>query len=232
MRRAMTRSSFRCMRCRALGHAPDDARCRCRDSDNREPAPSSAGARAMRCKPAAGGAVRDAAAAPRARSRRAGTVRSARAVSTAPIERAARDRLRRRRASDRARRERNPRTGFIGIEPFVNGMAKALAAIDGAELAQHPAASRRRDRCARLAAATPRSRASTCSIPIPGRSGGTGSGASCRTRASRRSRAILRPGGEFRFATDIPDYAAWTLVRLLRSPGFRMDRRDAPTIGG
>ena len=31
---------------------------------------------------------------------------------------------------------------------------------------------------------------------------------------------ILRPGGEFRFASDIPDYAAWTLVRLLRSPDF------------
>ena len=27
-----------------------------------------------------------------------------------------------------------PRTGFIGVEPFVNGMAKALAAIEGAGL--------------------------------------------------------------------------------------------------
>jgi tRNA (guanine-N7-)-methyltransferase len=31
---------------------------------------------------------------------------------------------------------------------------------------------------------------------------------------------ILRTGGEFRFATDIPDYAAWTLAHLLRSPDF------------
>jgi tRNA (guanine-N7-)-methyltransferase len=31
---------------------------------------------------------------------------------------------------------------------------------------------------------------------------------------------VLRPGGELRFATDIPDYAAWTLARLLRSPEF------------
>jgi tRNA (guanine-N7-)-methyltransferase len=31
---------------------------------------------------------------------------------------------------------------------------------------------------------------------------------------------LLRSGGEFRFATDIADYAAWTLVRLLRSPEF------------
>ncbi len=31
---------------------------------------------------------------------------------------------------------------------------------------------------------------------------------------------ILRPGGELRFVTDIADYAAWTLQRLLRSPDF------------
>ena len=31
---------------------------------------------------------------------------------------------------------------------------------------------------------------------------------------------ILRPGGELRFATDIADYAAWTLQRLLRAPDF------------
>ena len=27
-------------------------------------------------------------------------------------------------------------------------------------------------------------------------------------------------GGEFRFASDIPDYVAWTLMRLMRSPDF------------
>src|ERR1044072_1498252 len=41
------------------------------------------------------------------------------------------------------RAEREPRVGFIGAEPFVNGMAKALAAIDEATLTNirlHPAA--------------------------------------------------------------------------------------------
>ncbi|MGI8525227.1 MAG: tRNA (guanine(46)-N(7))-methyltransferase TrmB [Pseudolabrys sp.] len=38
---------------------------------------------------------------------------------------------------------------------------------------------------------------------------------------------ILRPGGEFRFATDIADYAAWTLVRLLRSPDFDWTAQSA-----
>ena len=40
-----------------------------------------------------------------------------------------------------------------------------------------------------------------------------------RERRGDRARS-LRPGGEFRFATDIADYAAWTLTRLLRSPDF------------
>ena len=30
----------------------------------------------------------------------------------------------------------------------------------------------------------------------------------------------LRPGGEFRFASDIPSYIEWTLMRLMRSPDF------------
>ena len=123
-----------------------------------------------------------------------------------------------------AEAERHPRIGFIGIEPFVNGMAKALAAIEERKLGNirlhHGDAT---DMLAWLPAGVARA-ASICSIPIRGRSGGTGSGASCRTKASRAIARIVRPGGEFRFATDIPDYAAWTLVRLLRSPRLRLDR--------
>ena len=31
---------------------------------------------------------------------------------------------------------------------------------------------------------------------------------------------VLTDGGAFRFATDVPDYAAWTLEHLMRSPDF------------
>ncbi len=65
-----------------------------------------------------------------------------------------------------AQAEANPACGFIGVEPFLNGMAKALAAIDAQGLAQYPAASRRRDRTARLAAG---------SFARPGRSALSGS---------------------------------------------------------
>ncbi len=31
---------------------------------------------------------------------------------------------------------------------------------------------------------------------------------------------MLRPGGEFRFVSDIADYCAWTLSHFARSPDF------------
>jgi tRNA (guanine-N7-)-methyltransferase len=113
----------------------------------------------------------------------------------------------------------NPNIGFIGCEPFVNGMAKALVAIDARKLANirlhHgdatpilawlPAAS-----LARIDLIYP--------DPWPKR-----------RHWKRRFiqdasivalARILTPGGVFRFATDWPDYAAWTLERLNRSPDF------------
>ena len=41
-----------------------------------------------------------------------------------------------------AQAQAHPRVGFIGCEPFVNGMAKALAAIDAHKLEQYPPAPR------------------------------------------------------------------------------------------
>jgi tRNA (guanine-N7-)-methyltransferase len=38
---------------------------------------------------------------------------------------------------------------------------------------------------------------------------------------------LLRSGGEFRFVTDIADYAAWTLLHLLRSADFEWTARTA-----
>ena len=103
-------------------------------------------------------------------------------------------------------------------------MAKALAAIDERKLDNIRLHHGDATDVLGLAAGRERSRASICSIPIRGRSGGTGSGASCRTTASQRSRGSLSAGGEFRFASDIADYAAWTLLRLARSHGFFLDR--------
>ena len=71
----------------------------------------------------------------------------------------------------------------------------------------------------RVAAGTSLSRIDLV-YPDPWPNGGTGSDASSKTIALRQIARILRAGGEFRFVTDVPDYAAWTLKCLLRSPGF------------
>jgi tRNA (guanine-N7-)-methyltransferase len=118
-----------------------------------------------------------------------------------------------------AQAEAHARTGFIGCEPFVNGMAKALAAIDERRLANvrlHlgdavpvldwlPAAC-----LARIDLVYP--------DPWPKRRHWKRRFVQQQTIAAMAR--ILRPGGEFRFVSDIPDYAAWTLARLLRSPDF------------
>jgi tRNA (guanine-N7-)-methyltransferase len=119
-----------------------------------------------------------------------------------------------------AEAERHPRTGFIGSEPFINGMAKALALIDGRKIANvrlhHGDASE-------LLAWLPPASLTRIDLlypdPWPKRRHWK------RRFVQDDSVAViarlLRPGGEFRFATDIADYAAWTLVRLLRSPDFQ-----------
>ncbi|ACB94706.1 tRNA (guanine(46)-N(7))-methyltransferase TrmB [Beijerinckia indica] len=38
---------------------------------------------------------------------------------------------------------------------------------------------------------------------------------------------VLRPGAPLRFATDIDDYAGWTLARVLRSPDFDWPAQEA-----
>src|SRR5689334_20827527 len=137
-----------------------------------------------------------------------------------------------------AQAQAHPRTGFIGCEPFVNGMAKALAAIDAVGLANirlhHadavdltdwlPAAS-----IARVDLLYP--------DPWPKRRHWKRRFVNAENIA--RLARILRRGGEFRFATDWANYAEWTLARLTRRREFawtaeRADdwRRPWPGFGG
>ncbi len=118
-----------------------------------------------------------------------------------------------------AQAEQHPRTGFIGVEPFVNGMAKALAAIEAKQLGNirlHfgdavflldwlPTAA-----LARVDLIYP--------DPWPKRR--HWKRRFVQDQSVAEIARILRPGGEFRFASDIPDYAAWTLRHLLRSRDF------------
>jgi tRNA (guanine-N7-)-methyltransferase len=112
-----------------------------------------------------------------------------------------------------------PRTGIIGVEPFVNGMAKALAAIERGGLRNirlHFADA------ANLLAWLPDASLARIDLihpdPWPKRRHWKRRFVQDATVA--QFARVLRRGGELRFATDIADYAAWTLQRLLRSTQF------------
>jgi tRNA (guanine-N7-)-methyltransferase len=113
----------------------------------------------------------------------------------------------------------SPSTGFIGCEPFINGMAKMLAwieagAIDNVMLYAGDAV----DLLAWLPDASIAKVDLLYPDPWPKRRHWKRRFVQDRTVAMLAR--VLRPGGLFRFATDIPDYAAWTLEHLLRAPDF------------
>jgi tRNA (guanine-N7-)-methyltransferase len=118
-----------------------------------------------------------------------------------------------------AQAEAHPRTGVIGVEPFVNGMAKALAAIDGKRLANirlHFG-----DATFLLEWLPPACLARVDLIyPDPWPKRRHWKRRFVQDGSIAEIARVLRPGGEFRFASDIPDYAAWALEHLLRSPAF------------
>ena len=119
-----------------------------------------------------------------------------------------------------------PRTGFIGIEPFANGMAKALAAIERESLAN---VRLHFEEAASLIAWFPEASVSRVDLihpdPWPKRRHWKRRFVQDATVAQLAR--ILRGGGELRFATDVADYAAWTLQRLLRSTAFDWTAQSA-----
>jgi tRNA (guanine-N7-)-methyltransferase len=125
-----------------------------------------------------------------------------------------------------AQAQARPRTGFIGVEPFVNGMAKALAAIESGKLENIRL---HFDDAVNLMAWLPRTALTRIDLihpdPWPKRRHWKRRFVQDAT-VSRLAR-ILAPGGEFRFVTDIADYAAWTLQRLLRSADFEWTAQSA-----
>jgi len=118
-----------------------------------------------------------------------------------------------------ARAQANPRIGFIGAEPFVNGVAKALAAIDAAKLANirlHHA-----DAVALLDWLPPASLGRIDLLypdPWPKRRHWKRRFVNAENIA--RLARVLRAGGEFRFASDWANYSEWTLARLTRAREF------------
>ena len=112
-----------------------------------------------------------------------------------------------------------PRTGIIGVEPFVNGMAKALAAIETAGLRN--ILLHFDDAIALLAWLPDASLARIDLIhPDPWPKRRHWKRRFVQHATVEQFARILRRGGDVRFVTDIADYAAWTLRHFVQSPDF------------
>jgi tRNA (guanine-N7-)-methyltransferase len=121
----------------------------------------------------------------------------------------------------------NPDTGFIGVEPFVNGMAKLMMEVDKYQIGNIRVFDE--DATRLLRKLSPGSIAEIDLLyadPWP-------------KRRQRKRRFVseeslgliaqaLVAGGIFRFASDIDDYIGWMLARILPMAEFRWEATAAP----
>ncbi len=113
-----------------------------------------------------------------------------------------------------------PDTGFIGCEPYVNGMAKILAQIEAHDIGNIRLFAG--DAADLLAWLPPRSLTRIDLIhPDPWPKRRHWKRRFVQNATVRAMARLLKVGGEFRFVSDIDSYCAWTLAHLLRSPDFR-----------
>lgn len=119
-----------------------------------------------------------------------------------------------------------PDIGIVGVEPFINGMAKALAAIESANIKNIRL---HFDDAAALIEWLPDASLIRVDLihPDPWPKRRHWKRRFVQDDMVARLARILRPGGQFRFVTDVADYAAWTLQRLLRSRQFEWTARCA-----
>jgi len=115
-----------------------------------------------------------------------------------------------------------PTTGFIGCEVFSGGIAKLIEAIDEAELTNIRLFT---DDALKLLVKLPDASLDAAYLLYPDpwpKSRHHKRRFVSATTLGELARA-LKPGAPFRFATDIEDYANWTLAHIVRAPAFRFD---------
>lgn len=114
---------------------------------------------------------------------------------------------------------RYPQAGFIGVEPFVNGMAKMLAALDS-----EPRQNLRlydEDATAVLDWLPDTSLAGIdLFYPDPWHKRRHWKRRFVSDANLGRFARVLKPGAKFRFASDIEHYVNWTLQHCRRHPAF------------
>jgi tRNA (guanine-N7-)-methyltransferase len=111
------------------------------------------------------------------------------------------------------------KVGFIGCEPYVNGMAKILTQIEAHNIGNVRLFAG--DATELLAWLPPHSLARTDLIhPDPWPKRRHWKRRFVQDLTAGAMARVLKPDGEFRFVSDIDDYCAWTLAHLARSPDF------------
>jgi tRNA (guanine-N7-)-methyltransferase len=114
---------------------------------------------------------------------------------------------------------RKPGTGFIGAEPFVNGVANLLHKIESEGLSNirvHHGDARP------LIEALPSGRFSRIFVlhPDPWPKKKHYKRRMISPWFFKEAARLLKPGGALRVASDIPDYVRWTLMHAQRAPDF------------
>lgn len=121
---------------------------------------------------------------------------------------------------------RNPDTGFVGVEPFINGLAKLAAALqedvpDNLRLYDDDATA--------LLDWLPDGALSGIDLlyPDPWPKKRHWKRRFVSDVNLDRFARVLRPGGLFRFASDIDSYVNWTLLHCRRHPAFAWQAESA-----
>jgi tRNA (guanine-N7-)-methyltransferase len=121
----------------------------------------------------------------------------------------------------------NPTTGYIGCEVFSGGIAKLLEAADDNNLRNLRLFT---DDALKLLVKLPAASLDAAYLlyPDPWPKSRHHKRRFISPQTLAELARVLKSGAIFRFATDIEDYANWTLAHLVRSPDFRF----APTRPG
>ena len=115
---------------------------------------------------------------------------------------------------------REPDVGFLGAEPFINGVARLLAQIERRGLANIRL---HRGDAVEILDRLPSDSLARVYLfyPDPWPKRRQRKRRLVSEEALARLARVMHRGAELRFATDIDDYAAWTLARLRASSDFR-----------
>ncbi len=121
---------------------------------------------------------------------------------------------------------RRPEAGFVGVEPFVNSMAKLVTALDEAPLGNIRLFD---DDATGLLDWLPDASIDAIDLlyPDPWPKPRHFKRRFVNARNLDRFARVMKPGAQFRFASDIDTYVNWTLAHIQRHPAFTWPARSA-----